>query len=66
MIIQTQYPAKLVNALDSFFKKNKTIKTLDLGELSNIVNMKLEIKLTLIKNLAMAKQINKSILSQTK
>ncbi|MDO8516789.1 MAG: hypothetical protein Q7S33_01570 [Nanoarchaeota archaeon] len=65
MIIQTQYPIKLVKALDSFFKKNKTIKTLDLGELSNIVNMKLEIKLTLIKNLAMAKQINKSILSQT-
>jgi len=65
LIVQTQYPEEIVKALDNFFKKNKTITDLDLGELSDIVNQKAIIKLTVIKNLEMAKQINKSILSQT-
>ncbi len=64
LIVQTQYPLEIVKRLDNFFKKNKSLKDLDLVELSNIVNKKVEIKLTVIKNLAMAKQINKSILSQ--
>jgi len=63
IIVQTQYPKEIVEALDKFFKKNKTIKDLDLGELSDIVNQKAIIKLTVIKNLEMAKQISKSILS---
>lgn len=63
MIVQTQYPEKTVKRLDSFFKKNKSLKDLDLVELSNIINSKIEVKLTVIKNLSMAKQINKSIIS---
>ncbi len=62
MIIQTTYPKKIVDALDNFFKKNKSITSIDLMELSRIANMKVKMKLTIIKNLEMAKQINKSIL----
>ncbi len=63
-IVQIHYPKEIVDDLEKFFKKNKTIEDLDLGELSEIVNRKQEIKLTVIKNLAMAKQINKSIISE--
>ena len=63
-IVQVHYPKEIVDDLEKFFKKNKTIEELDLGELSEIANRKQEIKLTVIKNLAMAKQINKSIISQ--
>ena len=66
MIIQSNYPEKLVSKLDEFFKKNKTIKDLNLKELSDIVNKKIDVKLTVIKNLEMAKQINKSVLSEVK
>ena len=64
LIIQIQYPDKLVSALEEFFKKNTTLENLDLKNLSDIVNKKLKIKLTVIKNLQMAKQINQSIISQ--
>src|SRR3989344_9493898 len=64
LVVQTQYPLETVKALDAFFKKNKSLKDLDLVDLSNIVNRKGNFKLTVIKDLAMAKQINKSILSQ--
>lgn len=64
LVIQTQYPEEVVKELDLFFRKNKTLKDLNLSELSEIVNKKREIKLTVIKNLAMAKQINQSIISQ--
>ncbi|MBU1111831.1 MAG: hypothetical protein KJ896_03555 [Nanoarchaeota archaeon] len=64
LIVQTQYPEEIVRDLDHFFRKNKTIKDFDLKELSDIVNRKGGIKLTVIKNLAMAKQINKSIIAQ--
>lgn len=64
LVVQTQYPEEIVKDLDSFFRKNKTIKDFDLKQLSDIVNRNVEIKLTVIKNLAMAKQINKSIIDQ--
>lgn len=64
IIIQAHYPAKLVEKLDCFFKKNKSIANLNLNEISEIVNTKANIQLTVIKNLSMAKQINKSIISQ--
>jgi len=64
IIVQAHYPPKLVKLLDSFFKKNKSLNNLDLNELSEIVNLKTKIQLTVIKNLGMAKQINKSIISQ--
>ncbi len=66
MIIQTQYPPELVKELDLFFKKNKSIDNLNLEELFRIVNKKISIKLTVIKDLSMAKQINKSILNEIK
>ncbi len=64
LVVQTQYPEQLVKALDIFFRKNKKLEDLNLKELSDIVNEKLEIKLSVIRNLAMAKQLNQSILSQ--
>lgn len=64
MIVQTNYPKSIVNSLDEFFKKNKNLKDLDISELSHIVNKKVQIKLTVIKNLEMAKQINKNIFDQ--
>jgi len=64
LIVQAQYPPDLVSALDIFFRKNSSLKDLNLGALSDIVNKKTEIKLTVIKNLAMAKQINRSIMDR--
>jgi len=64
LIVQTQYPKQIVDLLDNFFKKTKSLKNVNLIELSNIANKKIPLKLTIIKDLAMAKQINKSILSQ--
>ncbi|MFH0701297.1 MAG: hypothetical protein V2A62_02585 [Candidatus Woesearchaeota archaeon] len=64
LIIQAKYPPEIVKKLDLFFKKNKTIEDLDLAELSKIVNTTIPIKMTVIRNLEMAKQINVSILSQ--
>ena len=63
-IVQAHYPKKIVDKLDSFFKKNKTIEELDLSQLVDIANMKVSVKLTVIKNLEMAKHINKSIMVQ--
>jgi hypothetical protein len=61
-IVQSNYPTEIVRTMDEFFKKNKSIEKMDLSELSDIVNKKIPIKLTVIKDLAMAKQINKSII----
>ncbi len=63
-IVQVHYPKEVVDNLEKFFRKNKTIENLDLTKLSKIVNQKQEVKLTIIKNLSMAKQINQSIISQ--
>jgi len=64
LIIQAKYPDEIVKKLDVFFKKNITIEDINLAELSKIANTKVKAKLTVIKNLQMAKQINQSILSQ--
>jgi hypothetical protein len=64
MIIQTTYPKEIVHKLDEFFKKNITLENLDISDLSIIVNKNHKMKLTIIKNLEMAKQINNSIISQ--
>jgi len=63
-IIQFQYPKKIVDNLEKFFKKNKTMEDLNIRALADIVNQRIEIKFTVIKNPAMARQINKSILAQ--
>ena len=62
-IVQVHDPPEIVNDLEKFFRKNKTIEDLDLNELSEIVNRKQEVKLTVIKNVAIAQQINKSIIA---
>ena len=59
-LLTRHYPKKIVDELEKFFKHNESMEHMDLNELSKIVNKKQEIKLTVIKNLAMAKQINKS------
>lgn len=64
LVVQTNYPRNIVNALDDVFKKNKTIERLDLKKISEIVNTKTKVSLTVIKNHGTAKQINKSIISQ--
>lgn len=64
IIVQAHYPKKIVKELGHFFKKNKSLQNLNLKELSDIVNKRVKIKLTVIKNLEMAKQINNSIISQ--
>src|SRR3989344_4896785 len=64
LVVQSRYPEETIKRLDIYFKTNKTLSDLDLVELSEIVNKKIEVKLTVIRNIDMAKQINKSILSQ--
>ncbi|MCK4670499.1 MAG: hypothetical protein KAT43_04810 [Nanoarchaeota archaeon] len=64
LIVQTEYPKKVVIALDKFFRQNKTIDKLDINKLLNIVNQKIESKLIVINNSKMAKQIKNSINSQ--
>lgn len=64
MIVQTSYPTSIVKELDNFFKKNTHLEKLDISELSKIVNKKVQMKLTVIHNLEMAKQINESIKQQ--
>lgn len=64
LIAETRYPAALVDELDRFFKKNKKLEDLDLHELAKIADKKIKIKITIIRNLEMAKQINSSIISK--
>ncbi len=64
IVVQTQYPPSIVKALDQFFTGNKDLTTLNLHELDRIVNKKIPMKLTVIKDAGMAKQINASILAQ--
>ncbi|PIT84621.1 hypothetical protein COU37_02365 [Candidatus Micrarchaeota archaeon CG10_big_fil_rev_8_21_14_0_10_45_29] len=64
LVIQCKYPAEMVKSLDNFFKRNRAIEKMDLSELYRIVNKKSKIKMTVIKNLDMAKHINTSIISQ--
>lgn len=64
LVVQSRYPEEIVKRLDIFFKRNKKLSDLDLVELSELVNKRMEVKLTVIRNLDMAKQINKSIISQ--
>lgn len=64
LVVQTTYPKELVDMLDAFFKKNTTLESFDVSELLSIVNEPIEMKLTVIKNLEMAKHINKSIIDQ--
>jgi hypothetical protein len=64
LIVQIQYPDRLILELENFFKKNTSLDNMDMKSLSDIVNKKLKVKLTVIKNLDMAKHINQSIISQ--
>lgn len=63
-VIQAIYPPEIVKRLGSFFKKNKNAERLDLAELYKIVNVKTKVKMTVIKNLEMARHINASIIGR--
>ncbi|MCF7872071.1 hypothetical protein K9L97_03480 [Candidatus Woesearchaeota archaeon] len=63
-IVQVYYPKKVIDKLEEFYKKNVSLEDLDVHELSEIMNIDIKTKMTVIKNLEMAKQINKSIISQ--
>ena len=64
LVVQTQYPLDLVKEMHLFFKKHKSLEKFNLKELSDIVNKKINIKLTVNRNINMAKQINQSILKE--
>ena len=64
LIVETRYPLELVKLMDEFYKKNISLENLNIKFLNEIANRKCEVKLTVIKNLQMAKQINQSIISQ--
>jgi hypothetical protein len=61
LIVQVQYPQRFIKELDAFFKSNTTMEDLELQRLSQIVNRKTPVKLTVIRNPSMAQQINASI-----
>lgn len=63
-VVQVHYPPKLVSELDAFFKATKNMDDFDPTHLSDIVNQKIPVKLSVIKNEPMARQMNQSILSQ--
>lgn len=64
LIIQTKYPKELSEDIDQLFQKTKTFEDLDIKKLHDIANQKTTIKLTVIKNLEMAKQLGRSIIEQ--
>lgn len=64
-ILQTIYPDSLVKELENFFRKT-TMDDLNLNELVKIVSKKRKMKLIVMKNKGMVKQINNSIISQIK
>lgn len=64
LVVQIKYPEEIVSKMEEFFKKNKTLEKMNLKDLSDIVNTPAEVKLTVIKNKDMAKQINKSIIEE--
>lgn len=64
LVVQTQYPETIVKEIDNFFKKNKKLGDLNLKELSDIVNKKIDIKLSVTKNINMAKKINQTIIGE--
>jgi len=64
IIIQAKYSKSINNKINELFIKTKSLEDLDLKKLHDIINEKTEIKLVVIKNLEMAKQINKTIIEQ--
>jgi len=64
LVVQTRYPKEIVEEMELFFKKTKNLQGLDLKKLSEIVNKKVNIHLSVSRNLDMAKQINHSIMYQ--
>lgn len=64
LVVQTRYPKEIVEEMELFFKKTKNLQGLDLKKLSEIVNKKVNIQLSVSRNSNMAKQINQSIMSQ--
>lgn len=64
MIVQVQLTEEIARKLDIFFRKTKSLEDMNLLALTKIAELKTELKMTVIKNKAMAKQINTSIINQ--
>jgi len=64
LIVQAHYPKELVKEINAFFRNSKSFEDMDVKKLHDIVSKKTKIKLTVIRNLEMAKQINRSIIEQ--
>lgn len=66
IIVQIKLPEEIIIKIDNFFKKHQSIDSYNLSELLKIIKSKQKISMTVIKNLEMAKHINKSILNNFK
>lgn len=64
LVVQARYPKEFVDDLDKFFKKTKNLKNFDIKQLSDLINKKIDIKLSVTKNINMARQLNRSIIDQ--
>lgn len=61
-IMQTFYPKTIVDKLERFYNKTKTLEDVDLNEIMVILTEKAEIKVTLIKNKIIAEKMRNDIL----
>jgi hypothetical protein len=66
LILQTEFPKSLTKKLSLFFKKQKDLTKLDLIKLNDISKESIFLKLTIIKNKAMANHINESIINKVR
>lgn len=64
MLVQVQLTDDMARRLDAFFRKTKSLEDMNLLELTKIAETTTTVKMTVIRNEAMAKQINKSIIDQ--
>ena len=66
LIIQATHPPEIIKKFDAFFKKYKNIAEAKLSELMVIATEKVNIKMTVIKDLLLANTIRKEILNKFK
>ena len=63
LIVQVEYPKELHAQIEDIFNKTKSFEDFEISTLHDITSAQHEIKMTVIKNLNMAKQINQQIIS---
>ncbi len=62
MIVQLYQPKEIASEIDAFYRSVKRLEDIDLAKMSAIAKRKAEVKLTVIRNLEMARQIRESCL----